>query len=222
MLKKTVPLLAILTLVVCSCGSKRDYSNMSAQQMFTEASEIAEKGSRSRDNALEMLKELQLRHSFSPYAPVASLKTADIYFDASRYRSAADQYGKFISDNPGNENREWAMYRLSESFYRLKNSYKRDQQPCKRAIYWYQSFLSYYPNSELKSEALSKINDCAETVAENELEIGKFYLKRKHYEAARRRFTYLADNFPKTEAARKSEELLAKIPPDAQNKTKTE
>jgi len=222
MLQKTVPLIAFLALILCSCGAKRDYSNMSARQMFTEASEIAAKGSRSRDNALEMLKELQLRHSFSPYASMASLKTADIYFSDGRYRSAGDQYKKFIAENPGHEKREWAMYQLSESFHRLKKSHKRDQQPCKQAIYWYRSFLSYYPHSEMKDEALQKINDCAEILAKSELEIGKFYLKRKHYKAARRRFAYLADNFPKTEAALESEYFLAKIPPEAENNTGAE
>lgn len=212
--KQTFFALAVAALIVCSCGSKADYSSMTAEQMFTEASELGDKKSFSRERALEMLKELQIRHPFSPYMPLASLKTADIYFTDEKFKSAADQYQKFIANNPKHEAREHALFGLSESFFRMRESYKRDQEPCNKAIYWYQSLLSYYPETKHKDEALSKIDVCNENLARSELEIGKFYLKRKHYKAARRRFIHLAENFPQTEAAAKSAELLASLPPE--------
>ncbi len=209
--------LVILVAVVCSCAGKVDYSNLSAEQMYSQADALAaeKKGffsRNSREIPLEMLKELQLRHPFSPYAIAAAIKTADIYFDQGKYKTAADQYKQFIADNPGHEERERAVYRLSESFYRIRESHKRDQSPCKQAIYWFQTFLSDYPDSSLKEQARSKIDTCTGLVAKSELEIGKFYMKRKHYEAARRRFLYIADKFPDTEEARESEALMASLP----------
>ncbi len=206
-----------------SCGGKPDYSNMSAEQMFMKASKMSDEKKRffSRNDKkipLEMLKEIQIRHAFSSYTPLASLKTADIYFIQEKYKTASDQYKKFLEDNPKHEKREYAMHRLFESFYSIKESYQRDQRPCKQAIYWGQSFLSYHPESEYKDETLSKIQTCFDTIAKGELEIGKFYLKRKKYKAARRRFLYLADNFPQTEAARQSEALIASIPEKEEKK----
>ncbi|WP_462137025.1 outer membrane protein assembly factor BamD [Candidatus Mycalebacterium sp.] len=207
--------LAAAALIISSCGGGFDYSSMTAEQMFTQSSELENKGSSaSHERALEMLKELQIRHAFSTYAPLASLKTADIYFAGEKFESAADQYQKFITDNPKHAGREHALFGLSESFYGMKESYKRDQEPCKKAIYWYQSLLSYHPETEYKDDALAKIGVCNEELARSELEIGKFYLRRKHYKAARRRFTYLAKNFPQTEWAAKAAKLLASLPPD--------
>lgn len=208
----------ILAAVACSCGGKRDFSNMSAELMYLQASRLAaeDKGvfsRNSKEEPLEILKELQIRHAFSPYASLAALKTADIYFDSGKYETAADQYRQFVSNNPGHAEREHAMYRLSESFYRTRESPKRDQSPCKRAIYWFQSFLSYHPESERADEARTKISVCVNLIAESEVETGKFYLRRKRYEAARRRFAYVEDNFPNTEAAIWSRKLMASIPP---------
>lgn len=220
--KSTVFILVILTAVLFSCAGKRDYSDMSAKQMYDRAEEMAsgDKGMFSRNSMeepLEMLKELQIRHTFSPYSSLAALKTADIYFGQEKYKTAADQYRKFISDNPRHGRLEHAMYRLSESFYRIRESRKRDQLPCRQTIYWYRAFLSYYPDSRHRGEAISKIDTCVNLLSENELEIGKFYLKRKHYEAARRRFLYIADKFPHTEAAIKSAALMKSIPPEEED-----
>ncbi|QMU56622.1 MAG: outer membrane protein assembly factor BamD [Candidatus Mycalebacterium zealandia] len=212
--KRTFFTLAAAALILCSCGGGADYSAMTAEQMFTRSSEIADKGASSYEHALDILQELQIRHGFSSYAPLASLKTADIYFADEKFQSAADQYKRFIADNPKHPGREHALLGLSESFYRMKESYTRDQEPCKQAIYWYQSLLSYHPETEHKDSALEKIGFCNETLAESELEIGKFYLRRKHYEAARRRFTYVAKNFPQTESAAQSTGLLASLPPE--------
>ncbi len=192
---------------------------MSAEGMYYKASDLAaeEKGMFSRNSKeapIEMLKELQIRHAFSPYATLAAVKTADIHFEEGKYRTASDEYRQFISDNPEHEKREHAMYRLAESFYRLKESHKRDQSPCKQAIYWSQAFLSYYPESDRADEIRSKIDTCLTLVAKNELEIAKFYFKRKEYKAARNRFRYLAENFPQTEAARLGKELMKSIPPE--------
>lgn len=212
--RHTLLALAAFVLVLGSCAGKRDYGNMSAEEIFTEATEKAEKKrDSSKEAAIEMFKEIQIRHAFSSYASLASVKTADVYFSQDRYRSAADQYKKFISDNPKHELRKHAMRRIGLSFFNMKESPKRDQSPCRNAIYWYQTFLSYYPNSSEGESIQSDINKCSALISESELQIGKFYMKRGEHEAARRRFTELADNFPKTEAARKSAKLLSELPP---------
>ena len=213
--KKTLWALAVAgCLFSGACAEKTDYSRMSAERMFGEARSMSEKGKNfSRDRALEMLKELQLRHPFSPYAPLASLKTADIYFDQKKYKSAADQYARFISDNTKHEEREYALWRLSRSFFNLRESSKRDQAPCKKTVYWSQALLSYHPESEYKQKAAKQIETCSELLAESEIEIAKFYLKRKNFEAARRRLASVADNFSGTRAMEKSAKMLAELPP---------
>lgn len=214
MSRKLAVLAAVAGLALSSCGEKVDYSGMSAKTMFEKAESMAA-GSRdfSKKNAIEMLKELQLRHPFSPYAPTASLKTADINFSRERFRSASEQYSKFLADNPNHDRREYALWRLSKSFYNLKKSPDRDQDPCKKTIYWSQALLSYHPETQYAEEAAEQIRGCAAVLAQSELKIGEFYLKRGHTEAARRRFAYLAENFPETEEAKQAAEMMSDLPP---------
>lgn len=200
-------------LFLSACAEKTDYSGMSAETMLAEAEEMAEGRDFSRKKAIEMLKELQLRHPFSPLAPNASLKTADIHFVRKNYMGAAQQYSTFIKENPNHERREYALWRLSESFYRVRKSPDRDQSPCNRAIYWSQALLSYHPDTQYAANAAEQIEGCAGLLAQSELRIGQFYLKRKKIEAARRRFTYLAETFPGSEEAKEAAVKLAELPP---------
>ena len=212
--RKLAALACAVCLALASCAEKVDYSGMSAETMFSEAERLAagERGF-SKKRAVEMLKELQLRHPFSPYAPLASLKAADIYFSREKYKGAADQYSTFISDNPKHEKREYALWRLSNSFYNMRNSPDRDQDPCNKAIYWSQALLSYHPDTQYAGKAAEQINGCAAVLAQSEFRVGEFYLKRGHTEAARRRFTYIAKNFPGSEEAKEAAEILESLPP---------
>ena len=212
---KTVLVLAAALFFV-SCGGKKAIYEGTAEQLHDEVVRELDKkgrfifGGTNYDKVFEILKEIQIRYTYTPYAALAELRTGDVYFRKREYSQAAAEYENFISNHPGHENLDYATYRLGLSYYEMRSGKDRNYSKPLQAMNWFVSLRESYPDSPYAEETREKIKECRKILAEREIYIGKFYHKKKNYEAAVERFENVLENYPETKYAPKAARLLEK------------
>lgn len=209
-------LIVVLT-ITTSCFKKNTGPAKSAEELYNEA--VAELESESSfpyiftgtdyDILFENLKEIQIRYTFSPYATLAEVRTADAYFKQEEYRQAITEYNQFINNHPSHSEVEHATYYLAESYYILRKGKDRDPEKPFLAIQWFNKFIEQFPDSTKRvAEAREKIVECRNILAEREIYIGNFYKKKKNYKAALERYKNVIEKYPETDFNEKALKLI--------------
>jgi outer membrane protein assembly factor BamD len=207
MLRTGYIVLILIIFVSSGCGGKRLKGNESAEVLYRAAvNELTNKKRRfpwvftgtDYNKVFKLLKEIQIRYPYSPYATLAELRTADAYFKKEEYEQASIEYEEFIKRHPAHQETPYATYRLALSHYKQKRSYDRDPTSTREALKWFNIFVEKYPDSPEVNEAKKKIAKCRNILAKREIYIGKFYEKRKNYKAAAERFKVVVNQYPDT------------------------
>ena len=130
------------------------------------------------------------------------------------YQQAITEYEAFLKNHPGHNEYEYALYQLALSNYELRGSKDRDPSFTLSAIKWFTIFIEQYPDSELVPTAEENIMECRRLLAERQIFIGKFYMKKKNYKAALDRFNIVLEKYPDTKYSDEAYELINKLSDD--------
>ncbi|MCY3986640.1 MAG: outer membrane protein assembly factor BamD [Candidatus Dadabacteria bacterium] len=208
-------LLTIILFIAVSCGGKQAIYEGTAEQLNSEVIEELNKergftifGGTNYDKVFDILKEIQIRYPYTKYAALAELRSGDVYFKKKEYTTAAEEYENFITNHPGHEELDYAMYRLGLSYYKMKAGKDRNHSKPLNAIRWFTLLRETYPDSEYVEQTQDKIEKSRSMLAEREIYIGKFYQKKKNYEAALQRYRNVLENYSDTEYSEKARKLL--------------
>lgn len=144
-------------------------------------------------NAFQTLKD---RYPYSELAVEAKLKMADTLYRRELYEEAYDAYDEFERLHPMNPAVPYALYQKGMSHFRQMRHVDRDQTPTRKAADEFERLLQRYPDSGYAHQARRKLRECYASLAGHELFIADFYLKKKHYRAAKGRYMYLLENYP--------------------------
>lgn len=159
--------------------------------------------------ALDKLRMLKTRFSYSSYGVLAHLRVGDVYFLQESFPEAAAAYETFVELFPKHEKSPYAQFRAGESYFNdIPTKIARDMRSADSAIRAYDIYLKRWPNHEFSNSAQEHRKQAFERLAEKELSIGEFYIRRKKPSAAKIRFEKLIESFPGTPAAEKAKELL--------------
>ena len=218
---RTRTLIIFLLIFQFSCSTKKAIHSDSAEDLYNQAMvELYEQEGgfpwvftgTNYDKVLEILKEIQIRFAFSPFATLAEIRTADVYFRQGEYQQAVIEYESFIKRHPGHNEVEYATYQTGNSYYNLRKGKDRDPTPQLRSIEWFTRFIIEYPDSNLVDDARAKVAEARETLAEREIYIGKFYMRRKNYTAASERFNNVLINYSDTKHVDEATRQISRIP----------
>ena len=209
-------LVVFALLLAVSCGGKQAIYQGTAEQLNDEVFEELNKesgfpwifGGTNYEKVFEIIKEIQIRYPYTKYAALAELRSGDVYFKKKEYTLAAEEYENFITNHPGHEELDYAMYRLGLSYYKMKAGKDRNHSKRLRAIKWFTLLNKTYPDSPHAEQIQDKIEESRRTLAEREIYIGKFYQRKKNYEAAAQRYRNVLENYSDTEYAEKARKLL--------------
>ncbi len=216
-MKNPAKLLVIVALLLAvSCGGKQVIYEGTAEQLNNEILEELNKeggfpwifGGTNYDKVFDILKEIQIRYPYTKYAALAEIRSGDVYFKKKEYLQAAEEYENFIANHPGHEELDYAMYRLGFSYYKMKSGKDRNHSKTLKAIKWFTLLKKTYPDSPYVEQTQEKIEESRKVLAEREIYLGKFYQKKKNYEAAAQRYKNVLENYSDTEYAEKARKLL--------------
>ena len=122
------------------------------------------------------------------------LDTARSAFEAGKFDEARGLYLRFLDVFPRHALIEEAHYFLGLSYFNEMRDVDRDQSFTQKALQHFQTVLQK-PDSSYATDVRAKMALCRRRLAEKEIYVGAFYLKRGHYTAALGRFDTVLSNY---------------------------
>lgn len=176
------------------------------EQMYAQADALLQKGS--WDAAAQRFEELDRDHPYSPEARRAIVMASYAYFRGGKYPEAITQAKRYTTLHPGTKEAALAHHIIASSYFDEIRDPKRDQTNTRRALDELRTLKARYPESPYAREADNRIRLAEDSLAASEMEIGRYYLKRKNYVAAINRFKVVANEYQTTAHV---EESLARL-----------
>ena len=124
--------------------------------------------------------------------------TAYSLFQNNEIKKAIGKLEEFIDMNPSGELSEYAQYLLAMSYYIQVSNEGRDPRLSQKALKYFQIITTKYPNSEYAKSAKLKIEYINNSLAQNELIIGIFYLENNSPVSSIKRFKAIIQNYQNT------------------------
>ena len=142
--------------------------------------------------------KIYLNYPFSSLAPRAEIMTAYSLFQDNQINEAIGKLDEFIEMNPTGEHTQYAQYLLAMSFYVQIPDPGRDPMLSEKALKHFKIITTKFPNSVYAKDAKFKINYIKNSLAQNELLIGMFYLKNNSPASSIKRFQAIIKNYQTT------------------------
>ena len=149
-------------------------------------------------SALNEFENLLLNYPFSDLAVKSEVTSAYSLYEDNQIQKAINKLNSFIEMNPTGELTIYAHYLLGMCYYIQTSQKGRDASLSLKAINYFQIIESKYPNSKYAKDAKLKILYLKNRLAENELAVGKFYLKKNASGSAIKRFKVILEKFQNT------------------------
>ena len=193
--------LALGLLVGCS-GDIDPLANPAAMEQYT-AAEIFERGEyeleRGKpDDAAIFFGEIERLYPYSDFAKRALIMQVYSYHKDRDYPNSRASAQRFIDFYPASEDAAYAQYLLALSYYDQIDEIGRDQGLTFQALQALRAVIEQYPDTEYARSSILKFDLAFDHLSAKEMEIGRYYLKRKHYAAAINRFRIVVEDFQTT------------------------
>jgi outer membrane protein assembly factor BamD len=162
--------------------------------------------------ALDKLRVVKSKFSYTSYGALAQLRIGDVYFLQESYPEASAAYENFVELYPKNEKAPYALFRAGESYFKdIPEKVERDLRTAESAISTFTLYLKKYPNGEYVGQAKDMKQQSYNKLAEKELLVAKFYIRRHKSDAARLRLQKLLDQYGDSTSATEAKDLLRNL-----------
>ncbi|MCM2280299.1 MAG: outer membrane protein assembly factor BamD [Bdellovibrionaceae bacterium] len=191
-------ILATLTLISslavgCSSIDKIDTSTPEGAYQLAEEYEKDER----YDEAVQRFQEVRTKFPYSKLATAAELKIADVHYKREAFIEAQGAYQLFKDFHPKHAQIDYVTFRLAMSYFnQLPDTIDRDLSVADKAILYFDEVMTSYPTSAHAGEARDRKAAALKMLAEKELYVADFYMKRRTFESALKRYEYLLKTYP--------------------------
>ncbi len=197
-LRLATGLLAALAVGACDSNRPDDsLAGFSAQEIFQRGEYELETNSRA-SRSVRYFSEIERIYPYSDWARRALIMQAYAYHRGREFEESRAAAQRFLDTYPGDEDAAYAAYLLAISFYDQIDEVGRDQGLTFQALRHLRRVIEEYPETEFARSAVLKFDLAFDHLAAKEMEIGRFYLKRRNYVAAINRFRVVVEDFQTT------------------------
>lgn len=205
-------LLAVLILFTSGCSwlpeQIDETKDWSANQLYSEAKQKLNE--KNYEKAIEFFEILEARFPFGRYAQQAELEIAYAYFKFDEPDLAIASADRFIKIYPRHPNVAYAWYIKGITNYNRGKSgvnrflpqdpSERDTTTMRAAYEDFDQLVRLYPNSIYAADAAQRMIHLRNNMAEYEVHVADYYLRRKAYVAVANRGEYVVENYQRTPA----------------------
>ena len=197
------PLIAIkifsLIFLLSNCTSTETNSKISQSsdiEMYSKGLELLKKGN--LDAATSEFDDVFLNYPFSSLSSKSEIMSAYALYQNNEINKAATKLSTYIEMNPQGELTKYAHYLLAMCFYAQVSTENRDPSASIKSLNYLKLIITKYPNTDYAKDAKLKINLLENILAKNELNIGKFYLRKNAPASSIKRFKFILQNYQNT------------------------
>ncbi|MBK67397.1 MAG: outer membrane protein assembly factor BamD [Rickettsiales bacterium] len=198
----SVAFVAVFLLSACSSSDQPPFPDNElenaapVEELFKEAQDALDEGL--YRTAAQKFDDIERIYPFSVWAKRAMLMSAFAYYENEDYDRALIGLERFIRLYPVDERTDYAYYLKAMCYYEQISDIRRDQKMTEMALSNLMAVIDRFPESQYARDARLKIDLTFDHLAGKEMEIGRYYMKQKIYNAAIRRFQKVVREYQTT------------------------
>ena len=209
------PLIAVL-IAGCGLGGKEYDETLGwpAQKLYDEAKDALNSGTYAL--AIKYFEKLEARYPYGRYAQQAQLEIAYAYYRDGEVAQAVAACDRFIKLHPNHANVDYAIYLKGLTNFNDTQSLfagltredpaERDPKGAKESFDAFKELVTRFPQSKYTPDATARMKFLVNTLAQHEVHVARWYMRRTAYIAAVNRAQYALKTYPEAPA---TEEALA-------------
>jgi outer membrane protein assembly factor BamD len=188
---------ALVGMALAACGEKEEvYVEKPVEELYNAAVNAMASGNYVR--AARQFDEVERQHPYSVWATRAQLQGAYAHYQNNKYDEAIVALDRFIQLNPSNRDVAYAYYLKALCYYEQITDVARDARMTEDALQSLQEVVRRFPESTYARDARVKIDLTYDHLAGKEMEVGRFYQRRRQTLAAINRFRNVVEKFQTT------------------------
>jgi outer membrane protein assembly factor BamD len=189
-------LIPAFALILAACASEKEeepYIEGTVDSLYNQGMDFLQE--ERFPDAAQYFNEVERQHPYSVWATKAQLMAGYAHYRNRKYDDALNALDRFIQLHPGNRDAAYAYYMRALCYYEQVSDIKRDQGMTEKALAGFQEVIRRFPESRFARDAREKIELTEDHIAAKEMEVGRYYLKRKQYLAALNRFRKVIQDY---------------------------
>jgi outer membrane protein assembly factor BamD len=218
MLRSLLAALLLLALAGCSSldSANDETVGWSPQRLYGEAKDA--QTSRDWQKAIKLLEKLEARYPYGRYAQQAQLEVAYCQYKDGERAAAIAAADRFIKLYPNHPNVDYAWYlkgliNFNElqgmlSWLTTPDMSDRDPKASREAFVAFKEVATRYPESRYAEDAAARMRFLVNALANNEVHVARYYMKRGAYVAAANRAQYAIAHYPQAPAVEEAMVIL--------------
>ena len=213
--------LAAASLTGCGFFEKKEIKadeSWSVERVYSEAKAAMDMGDYTK--AITYYEQLEARFPFGEYAQQALLESAYAHYKDDNPENAIANIDRFLRVYPLNPNIDYAIYlRGLVNFHRdigliekyiPRDESQRDPGSAEDALQDFTTLIERFPESKYAEDAAQRIVYLRNRLAQHEVNVAKYYMRRTSYLAAVNRAKYVLENYSRTPAMPEALVVMAK------------
>lgn len=203
-------LIACMTLIVAACGHDGIAEQVVAEKLYERGHKAMMAGD--YRNAVANFEALEARYPFSEQARQARLDIIYSYYKNRETEAAVDAADQFIRENPTHPRVDYVWYIKGLVYFERSPNFlerwfhtdltERPPQDVQRSFQAFQTLIERYPASEYAGDARQRMIFLRNRLADYEVHVADYYLRRAAYVAAIARARYCIENYDGAPAVR--------------------
>ena len=206
---------AALLMGGCKALRHKDVQNISPEAAYGKAAKLMHDGAYSA--AIKQYEALTARYPFSDAARQGRIDLIYAYYRQHEKDSAVDAADTFIRENPTHPRIDYAYYvkglvyferdpNFLERWFKVDLS-QRPPQDLRKSYDAFSRVVTQYPQSEYAADARQRMVYLRNRLADYEIHVARYYLRRGAYVAAIARARYLMENYDGAPSTRDALEI---------------
>jgi outer membrane protein assembly factor BamD len=215
------PLAALAALALASCAwlpKDDETAGWSAQRLYGEAKDAM--SAKNWERAIKMLEKLEARYPYGRFAQQAQLEVAYAYWKSGERASALAAADRFIKLYPNHPNVDYAYYlkgliNFNDNtgllgFLDTPDMSERDPKGAREAFEAFKEVVTRFPESKYRDDSAARMRWLVNTLAQHEVHVARYYMKRGAYVAAANRAQYAVQHYPQAPAIEEAVFIMVK------------
>lgn len=149
--------------------------------------------------SIEFFQAVERQYPYDQWTIQAQLMIGYLQYLKRDYVDAINSFKLFIELNPYHPEVPYALYMLGMSHYQQLSIIQRDQSAAKDGLEYFEMIQTRYTSSIYASDATIKIKIIQDHLAGKHVDIARFYLNNRSYDAAVSRLLETITVFPNAE-----------------------
>ena len=211
-----------LATLLAGCGLlpevKDETLGWSANKLYTTAKEALNEGS--YESAIKYYEKLESRYPYGRFAQQAQIDLAYAYWKSDEKESAIAACNRFIKLHPNHPNVDYVYYlrgliNFNEDLGLLghlsaQDMTERDPRGARESFDSFRELITRFPDSKYTPDARMRMTYLVNALAQLEVHVARYYMKRGAYVAAANRAQYAVKAYPDVPATEEALFILVK------------